>query len=1259
MALKKMVSRKGFFFTFDALLASVILLGMLMLITRYYMSSHETTHISYLSQDLVSALNTLKVGEVQNSWIAGKISEGNITNLNYSITEQMGQFWAEGQAGLANELCEEMVQGLVEANFGYSILINGEEICGIDKENTQTVVSSRKMVSGIDKFKPVNGIVAQAHLTSIGSKKYSSYAYFGGFAGQGNISVFIDDIPSGAILQEMMIELDAGSDFELFINKNKCNGTFEAAEGNMTAEKFDISGCLGYLMTGEQNNFTLDFAGEISESYVGGGFIKAVYLTDQFVDGYGSNVKWLPGIVGVINLYDSLYVPGQLNNMSVRFHYYADFTNVTNNTLYLSIGNMKVLEIQNPNGEGTVMLSDANLTKYLNYGSLSLKTVPIRVGFENVTFGYIYIGQADVALITDVSGSMGWMMSSSTTGTKRNCDNPLMNDSTTERLSVAKCLDKEFSEDVLNITGNRIGLIAYSTSTQTSRTRYPTDNLALLYNTIGTSVPETGYTASGSTCICCGINNAVDMLMENITRTVIITNSSSGWFYTTEYLFDTPPIDISNNTWYNFSYLNETQWNSSGAAVIGSTNSYSYGPYVVTEIGSSLIGNASYADLWENSGDITGPPNDFTSGILNYTANTYGISGANDGWDWDTQNGAGPFGYDDNIDYNLITGGKLNFDSSTGFPAYNRCSGYDCSGAYGISVNITPQLYNIIQSQGGSAVVSFNYEWLDSSGNNFESSDQVWVKARWTSAISGGHYLGRNLDNGQYGADSDIEVATGDNPNNDFSGYFAGDVSEYIEGPGLYYLEIGGKLLSSYSDEVGIWRVDNIKIAITNSTNHYYFRKHFSITNMSKVQRAAINVLSDDRAIIYVNGQLIDEDFEGHDGEYWNRRGKNIPSGYLREGDNVLAVELTNDNLAAKLDVELLGFDNPRDKAITVMTDGAANVECSRQNTGDAAQDAILAACQAREKYGIKAYAVGFSDDAEEDTLESIAECGDGSYIKSNNITALKQFYEDVASSIVAASMHSQTIQLQGEMKDTILYGDSYIELNYTPVIEPPRFGEIAIITEQNHFQNCTFDVSIPEDIRVIEAKLTSYSAEHWTDGLIVNGNVIYNLSSYNPDYTELGDPFIVNIPSMMLNSGENNFYIRTGDYPENSTGCSLNNTFIYTGLIQSSVPYSSVLAEAEGCEWSVEFNDGSFEDINAPIGYTGDNECTFTSAGIDYNTNDTLQEAAYQLFEQLDFDDDYRVDVNFDDMNLFINSFLVPGVPSMWGPAIVEARIW
>jgi hypothetical protein len=749
------------------------------------------------------------------------------------------------------------------------------------------------------------------------------------------------------------------------------------------------------------------------------------------------------------------------------------------------------------------------------------------------------------------------------------------------------------------------------------------------------------------------------MLMANITRTVIIANHSGGWIYTTDYLLDAPPADSSNNSWYNFSYINESEWDTGGSAVIGATNNYSYSPYVVTEIGSSLAGNTSYADLWENWNDTAGAPNDFSSGVLNYTANTYGISGANDGWDWDTQNNNGPFGYDDNIDYNRIVSGKLELDSITGSPSQNRCSNYDCSGAYGISVNITPELYDVIQSEGGSATLSFNYGWLDNSGNRFETSDQVWTKARWTSPTSGAHYLGRDIDSLQDGDDSSVEIATGDNPNNDYSGYYAKDLSEYIEGPGMYYLELGGKLYASSYDEYGKWNFDNIQIAVSNTTNHYYFRKHFTITNMSKVQRAAINILSDDRAVVYINGMLIDEDFEEHDGEYWNRRGKNIQTIYLNEGDNVLAAELINNNLAAKLDVELIGFDNERDKAITVMTDGAANERCSRQSTGDASQDAILAACQAREKYGITVYAVGFSDESEESTLEGIAECGDGIYIKSSNVTALKQFYEDVASSIVSASMHAQTIELRGEMKESILYGDSYIALNYTPIVESPGFGEISVITEQNHFTNCTFNVFIYDDIRVTDSKLTSYSSEHWTDRLIVNGNTAYNLSEYNSNYTELGDPFIVNIPPTMLVSGENNFSVRTGDTPENSTGCSLNNTFIYTGLVQSSVPYSSVVAKAEGCEWEVEFNNGSFEYIKAPLDYTGSNECSFTNATISYDPEDTLHLAAYQLFDQLDFDDDNRVDINFNDMNLFIRSFLVPGVPSMWGPIIAEARIW
>lgn len=1257
----KNLNKRGFFFTFDALLASVILLGTLMILTKYYMSEQDTIHIGYLSQDMVTALNTLKTGETNNSWIVNKTAIGNITNPNLTITEQIGQFWAENKTSLAQELCYEMTSGLIEENMGYSVLVNDEHICGANKTNQQTIISSRKMVSGIDKYKPVEGIVAQAHLTSIGNKQYSSYVYFGGFVGQGNITGTMHDIPAGATLQELYMELDAGSDFELFINKQQCNSTLSTTSGNMTADAWNISSCMGHIITGETNNFTISFEGDLSESFIGGGFIKATYLTDQMVQNKteGQEIKWLPGIKGIINLYSSFYVPGQLNNITINFHYYADITNVTNNTLYMAIGDDTVLSVENPDGENTITLTDANLSSYLDYSSLSLKTVPIRVGFENVSFGYIYVGQADVALITDVSGSMGWRMDNNNAGTRRECDDPGINDSSAERLSVAKCLDKEFARDVVNITGNKVGLIAYSGSTQGSSTLYPTSNITEVDDVIGTSVPQTGYTAGGGTCICCGINSAVDMLMENITRTTVISNGSDGWYYTTDYFLSAPPIDSENHTWYNFSYINESQWSSGGTAVIGSTNGFAYAPAVITDVGSNLTGNMSYADLWEHGNDTAGEPNDFSSGILNYTSNSYGIAGEDDGWDYDTMNGNGPFGYDDNIDYNEIVSGELELDSRTGSPARNRCSGYDCSGAYGISVNITQEIYDIIQSESGSATLSFSYEWDEDTGNIFENADQVWIKARWTSPTSGSHYLGRDLDDGHQGADADPEIATAENPDVDFSGFYAEDLSGWIEGPGMYYLELGGKQYCSWYNEYGTWRFDDIQIAVTNKTNHYYFRKHFNITNTSQVSRGVINILSDDRAIVYLNGELIDEDFEPHTGEYWNRRGKNIPGSYFRAGDNVIAVELINNNLAAKVDLELFGFDSERDKAITVMTDGVATGECARQGTGDASQDAIQAACEAREDYGIVVYAVGFSDGADESALEQIAECGDGIYAKSNNITTLKEFYEDIASSIVSASMHSQTIDVQGDLTDSILYEDSYIEINYTPIVDPPQFGEIDVVIEEKGFDNCTFNVTIPDDIRVTDSKMTSYSSEHWTDALIVNNNVVYNLSYYNDDYTELGDPFIINIPPTLLNTGNNTFYIRTGDHPQNSTGCSLNNTFIYTGMIQSNIPYSQVLSKAEGCNWNVEFDDGSFENISVPVSYNGGNTCSFTSTLIDYDSDDTLDNAGFQLFSQLDFNDDFRVDINFNDMNLFVQSFLVPGVPSMWGPAIIEGRVW
>ena len=673
-------------------------------------------------------------------------------------------------------------------------------------------------------------------------------------------------------------------------------------------------------------------------------------------------------------------------------------------------------------------------------------------------------------------------------------------------------------------------------------------------------------------------------------------------------------------------------------------------------MGSDLDGFYLIADLWEHGDDANGPPNDFSSNILNTSANTYGIVGANDGWDWDARNGSGPFGSDDDIDYNGAVNQKIEFDNDFG-GAGNSCTGSDCSGGYGILINITKEMNEVILGQ-GEAALSFAYEWDDAVGNNFEDNDQVWVKARWTSPISGAHNLGSSLDAGHSGSDSSVEISAEENPNTNMLGFYTTDISQWIEGEGLYYLEIGGKIITNNNNEHGTWRFDDVGLLIINSTNHYYLRDHFTVADLANAKKGVLNVLSDDQAKVYLNGNLIDSDDRFHEGEYWNRRGIAIEGDLFVQGDNVLAIDLVNHNKSAKFDLELIVLNDSRAKTMMVMSDGVATASTGCPQSGTHQQKAIVAACDAREDYGITVYSVGYSDEADNVTLREIAQCGDGLFTQSTNISALQDFYKDVASSILFASTHSEAVDVGGSADSSILFGDSYIRLNFTPAIEPAQFDEISLLFKERNVKNCTFNVNIPSGVRVVDAKLTSYSSDHWTDFLSVNGNTVYNLSSYSSSYGALGDPCVVEVPGSALVAGNNTFILKTGDDPNNSTGCSSNNTFIYTAAVKASVSYSEVVASADGCLWTVDTEDGEMQ-IAIPGDYSGANVCAYGSAGMSYSAGDGAQAAAFDLFSSLDFDGNGKINVDIEAQGLQIESIKVSDVPSLWGPTIAEVRIW
>jgi hypothetical protein len=1286
--------KKGFIFTMDAFLASTVLIAGLMLLSLYSVSESPKESIQYTSTDILTALSELRMGELPPNVLNYYVVSSIYTNENLTILEQIGTYWAINQTtelSLATNLSTYFLEGLVQNNTGLELNINfnytTQQLFRKDVGQKVELHTANRMITGVEQGREIEGSTSSAYLRKITDKRTSSYAYLGGFVGQGNITVLLDvpeDVTSGTVTK-MVLEGDFGSNFSLYINGNNCGNFSPKSLSNMTPDNWAVTGCNASVLPGN-NNVSLTF-NDLNGAYVAGGFFRVDYKTDELGPGFSvtNSTYHFPDIRGVVNLYDSFYIPGNLTSMTLYLHYIANHSVLAfNNTFYLTIGNSTIFADTDSTTERSLTFTNAIMSSLLNYSSLNTKTVPLRMGFENLSYESQLIGNSQVMLVTDRSGSMDWNMTyggsswvggypsscpgNPACGVKRECGDALINASSTQRLSVAKCLGKQFAVDVLDVIGNTIGLVSYDDATNGDIVA-PTTNDTRINATIGNSVPQTGYSAGGSTCICCGINSARNQLITGSGRTVLIASSSS-WKYENQTLLTSPSNDSNGNAWYTINY-DDSAW-PSGNAVLGH-NTSGGGVNIATQLGSAnaSMKGLAYVDMWENAGDTIGPPNDFTSNILNSTGNTFGIGGANDGWDWMGSS----YGYDNKVDFNGAVNGQLNLDFRAGGAVNkNTCTAFSCSGAYGISISITPAMLNMIQNN-GSAKLSFYYSWNISGGSNFQNQDEVWIKARLWNPDGSVAYLGTSLDSGHTGSDSDLEIANAENPGMNFQGNALVDLTKLVNSSGVYYIDFGAKLKGHRKENYGYAYLDNIQIRVDNGTDdHYYFRKHFTLADTSVARRGVLNLMSDDIANVYLNGNPVFAGTQSLNGTYWDVLGTFVDGTFFKTGDNVVAVELLNMNASARFDLELTGVNTSNQAAILLMTDGQANQECNGAGgqgaTGDldgdgtadtASDDAIQAACDARRLWGLQVFAVGFSQAADLPTLQGIANCGGGLYAKSDNTSVLSDFYNQVVLNIISATVRSQTIIVSsGTPAASNIFGDSYLEYTYTEIVDPPRSNEIGVSMQTPQFNSCNPVITISPGIRVIDSKITTYSGEHWTKLLKVNGINVFNLSEYNGLYTFLGDPYIIQIPPNLLNAGPNTLYVETGDGPTNSTGCSVNNTMIYTALVPSTTSRSDVYPYLDGCQWTIQFEDDTNSTKPIPSTYAGAKQCYYTAANFNPpSSRDAYDISVYNLLKVLDFDNNGKIFVNLDAEDIEIVVTTISAVPYMWGPSLIKAEVW
>ncbi len=903
-------SKRAIFFTLDALIAAGILLVGLAIISSTHINRQPTVHLSYLSDDLMGVLSELKIYEMSNSYVDELIANGNITNINNSIIEQIGEFWAENKTEIAENFTKAILGGSIPETYGYSILVDDEPVHTRPTGLNYSMISSRKIVSGYAKLKPILGYTAKTFLTGIKNRKSSSFAYFGGFEGQGEMTKKIFLPQNITNITEAYLEVDAGEDFDFYINGNYV-GNFIKGSGNGSykiPDKWVLSeSAHSYLVSGE-NNLTLEFpTGNIMDHYIAGGFFRVTYITPDTEElevtynpgGTATKRFWFPAVSGIVNLYSSFDVPGTLTSMSLHLHVLSNYTT------FVTIGN-RFIELSN--GSITDEIIDVGNDNFtappapLDYEKMSNSTVPLRLASYRLLVENRTAANVDLIIITDMSGSMKKSISDNSLGNLgANCAE-VYNDSAVRRSQLAKCLDKEMIGDVMQFIGARIWLIQlFNTDDIENWTR---DTASELYDVIDTDFDPNG---KGKTCISCSVNEAYDI-----------------------------------------------------------------------------------------------------------------------------------------------------------FDAYS-----------------SPERYKVL------VLMTDGIPTHTSIGNTSEAEQEICV---------------------------------------------------------------------GYCDTTGACGPD---------------------------------------------------DLEG----------------------------------------------------------------CDDDNCRDAVDDTEFSLQRLRDDLDVDIYGVGFGPISNctigNETLRDMIEPPNGTYYSSNDPSALKQIYDNITLKIIEKmTQENQTLGIIGDITESVLYADSYLEINYTPIVSPPAYGEVPVTGYGNVFGNNISDgvLYIPEGTILTELMATSYSDILWTDNVTVsnsNGSFnVFGLYDSSLNYTRLGDPFIVQIPPDKINIGLNNtITVKTSNSPANTSGGSPANRLIYTVRIESLLDYGSVFFVSEGCEWLVEFEDGTNDSISVPANYTGANKCYYANAT--YNNEDALDDAVYRLFSRLDFDSDGELEIKLDENNLAIDTFAISDVPSLWGPAIVEVRVW
>ena len=147
--------KKAYFFTMDAFIAtSIIVIGISLILFSRANKPYEM-QTAFLSQDVIDTASSIKVYEISdNEYVNSLIINGNITNTQNTVLEQLGEFCYRGMNDTATNFTEKVFLKTIPSEYNFQLLIkNGSNILfnytnGRNMETSRVLISSKNIIFG-------------------------------------------------------------------------------------------------------------------------------------------------------------------------------------------------------------------------------------------------------------------------------------------------------------------------------------------------------------------------------------------------------------------------------------------------------------------------------------------------------------------------------------------------------------------------------------------------------------------------------------------------------------------------------------------------------------------------------------------------------------------------------------------------------------------------------------------------------------------------------------------------------------------------------------------------------------------------------------------------------------------------------------------------------------------------------------------------------------------------------------------------------